>query len=340
MSIIERAIDKVDGIETLPDTDRKGSGETAEKTDNVIEASQNPSNRENLQVVEESGSEKQKLPTDGLEKEKTRPETDGASPNPGWGASEAQTQKDGDNYIQIDLERLSAAGFLTPDTVANGISEEYQQIKRKLLDNTIPGKAPNQNNPNLIMVTSSVPSEGKTFTSVNLAMSLAAEIDHTVLAIDTDIAKRDLTRAFNATGRPGIFDVLVDPELSLADVMLRTNIPNFVVIPAGLTTDSSTELLASTRMREICQEIAVRYNDRIVIFDTPPVLATSAALALGPQMGQVALVVEAGKTKQETLSEALGLLERVQITGLVLNKSKHQRRSAYDYYGYYYQAGN
>ena len=197
---------------------------------------------------------------------------------------------------------------------------------------------PSLNKANLIMVTSSVPSEGKTFSSVNLSMSIAAEIDHTVLAIDTDIAKRDLTRTFNALGRPGIFDVLSDDSLNLSDVMLRTNIPNFVLIPAGLNSDGSTELLASVRMREICEELANRYSDRVVVFDTPPVLATSAALALAPRMGQVCLVVEAGKTKQETLDEALGLIDRSRITGLILNKSKQQRRSSYDYYGYYYQA--
>ncbi|MEM7469358.1 MAG: hypothetical protein AAF387_21085, partial [Pseudomonadota bacterium] len=99
-----------------------------------------------------------------------------------------------------------------------------------------------------------------------------------------------------------------------------------------------TELLASARMRDICTELANRYKDRVVLFDTPPVLATSAALALAPKMGQLVLVVEAGKTKQETLHEAIGLIGESQITGLVLNKSKQQRRSAYDYYGYYYQA--
>ncbi len=200
------------------------------------------------------------------------------------------------------------------------------------------GMAPNTNSPNLILVTSSVPSEGKTFTSVNLSMSIAAEIDHTVLATDTDIAKRDLTRAFNALGRPGIYDVLSDDSMDLADVMLRTNIPNFVLVPAGLNSEGSSELLASVRMQQICDELANRYSDRVAIFDTPPVLATSAALALAPKVGQVLLVVEAGKTKQETLSEALALIGESKITGLVLNKSKQMRRSAYDYYGYYYQA--
>lgn len=332
MSIIERAVDKANGVETKP-VEPPQTSATVAPAGNVIEAAQEKAagNNSTLKSVE----------TQAEPAAATVPHENDASNLDGGESAPTgldKNRQDGNNFVQIDLERLQAAGFLTPDVGVNALSEEYQQIKRRVLGNMVQGMAPNANNPNLIMVTSSVPSEGKTFTSVNLSMSLAAEIDHTVLAIDTDIAKRDLTRAFGALGRPGIFDVLSDPNMELSEVMLRTNIPNFVLIPAGLSEGASTELLASARMRELCIELGQRYHDRIVIFDTPPVLATSAGLALGPQMGQVLLVVEAAKTKQETLREALGLLENVQITGLVLNKSKQQRRSAYEYYGYYYQA--
>ena len=340
MSIIERAIDKASGVKSAPSSEPVEKKAADEARDNLVEAfrpepkasqTEQPSTADDRA---ESEVAPEAAPSSAASTDKstnTNVETLKADAD---AASEAANK----NYVHIDLERLAAASFLTPDAGVSSISEEYQQIKRRLLGNMVPGMAPNANSPNLIMVTSSVPSEGKTFTSVNLSMSIAAEIDHTVLAIDTDIAKRDLTRTFNALGQPGIFDVLSDDSMDLSDVILRTNIPNFVLIPAGLNSDGSTELLASARMNEICQELATRYHDRVVIFDTPPVLATSAALALTPKMGQVVLVVEAGKTKQETLSEALGLIGESRITGLVLNKSKQQRRSAYDYYGYYYQA--
>ena len=344
MSIIERAIDKAAGVTPAEPEQSAKSVADVEKQNVLIEAFRPEMDAKNR--AQESAGVSSAQSATVASAQQASPVSDSAARSEAIEASDTQQPRvaslepadpNDKNFTHIDLERLAAASFLTPDVGVNGQSEEYQQIKRRLLGNMLPGKGPNANSSNLIMVTSSVPSEGKTFTSVNLSMSIAAEIDHTVLAIDTDIAKRDLTRAFNAVGKPGIFDVLSDDSLSLSDVMLRTNIPNFVLIPAGLNGEGSTELLASVRMHEICQELGSRYRDRVVIFDTPPVLATSAALALAPKMGQVVLVVEAGKTKQETLSDALGLLDASLITGLILNKSKQQRRSAYDYYGYYYQ---
>lgn len=340
MSIIERAIDKASGVTT----DEAASEETKATEDSpaksvLVEAFRPEPTEENVDRVQQTAAVAQ-IDTKAQESQPVANDTDANAATAAEANNNAAVDVDSNdkNYVHIDLERLAAASFLTPDAGISSISEEYQQIKRRLLGNMVQGMAPNANSANLIMVTSSVPSEGKTFSSVNLSMSIAAEIDHTVLAIDTDIAKRDLTRTFNALGRPGIFDVLSDDSLELADVMLRTNIPNFVLIPAGLNSEGSTELLASVQMHKICQELASRYHDRVVIFDTPPVLATSAALALAPKMGQVCLVVEAGKTKQETLDEALSQIDRSRITGLILNKSKQQRRSSYDYYGYYYQA--
>jgi exopolysaccharide/PEP-CTERM locus tyrosine autokinase len=237
--------------------------------------------------------------------------------------------------VYIDLDRLAAAGFLQLDGGNTRLDEDYQQVKRRLLGNTVPGMAPSNAPANLIMVTSSVPGEGKTFTSVNMALSLTKEVDHTILAIDTDIVKRDLSKAFGCVDQLGLYDVLSNPALEISDVMLRTNIPNLVVIPAGQDQSARTELLASVRMKAITEELATRYSDRLVLFDTSPILATSTALALAPQVGQFVLVVEANKTKHETLSAALDLLDDTPITGLILNKVKQSTRKSYDYYGYY-----
>jgi exopolysaccharide/PEP-CTERM locus tyrosine autokinase len=203
----------------------------------------------------------------------------------------------------------------------------------------VPGILQQERPPNLILITSSVPGEGKTFTSTNLAISIAMEVDHTVLAIDTDIMKRDLSKVFGVVDRPGLFDLLADHthSLRLEDLLIRTSIPNLVILPAGHRREGSTELLASLRMMELTDEIATRYHDRVVLFDSPPVLATTTASALAPQVGQVILVAEAGKTKHETVREALQRLDRVRITGVILNKSKQPAGSGYDYYGSYYQ---
>ena len=244
---------------------------------------------------------------------------------------------DNKNYVNIDFARLAAAGFLTPDQPMTRQSEEYQHIKRRVLGNMVPG-ALNTNRPsNLILITSSVPSEGKTFTSVNLAISIAMEVDHTILVVDTDIMKRDLSRTLGVVDRKGLFDLLASPHLKLEDLLVRTNMRNLVILPVGTRRDGSTELLASMRMRELADEIALRYRDRVVLFDSPPVLATTTASALAPLVGQVILVAEAGSTKHETIGEALQRLDRVTITGVIMNKAKQVAASSYDYYGSYYR---
>lgn len=240
------------------------------------------------------------------------------------------------NFVNIDFARLAAGGFLTPDQPMTRQSEEYQHIKRRVLGNMTSGAFNSSRPSNLILITSSVPGEGKTFTSVNLAISLAMEVDHTILVIDTDIMKRDLSRALGVVDRKGLFDLLASPNLRLEDLLVRTNLRNLVVLPVGTKREGSTELLASMRMRELADEISRRYKDRVVLFDSPPVLATTTASALAPLVGQVVLVAEAGSTKHETIREALQRLDRVTITGVILNKAKQTAAASYDYYGSYY----
>jgi protein-tyrosine kinase len=240
-----------------------------------------------------------------------------------------------DNFVLLQEDALSASGFLTPNGGRTRQQEEYQQIKRRLLANMVPEMMQGPNPPNLIMVTSSVPGEGKTFTSSNLAISIAMEMDHTVLAVDTDIIKSDMSGTFGLRNRKGLFDLLGDPSLRVEDLLVRTSIPNLVVLPAGTHGQSSTEYLASSYMKELIAEMANRYSDRVILFDSPPLLATTTAAALARHVGQLLVVVESGKTKQETLSEALKQLEGIPVTGLVLNKSKQTAGPGYGYYGYY-----
>ncbi len=317
MSIIERAINKLSGDDSPVEAD-------AEPSKPVAPTAPDPS------------------PSAGAEAPALAPTAADAAPTPVVAPKPVAAPStpfipppDPKKTIYIDLDRLAAAGFLQLDGGNTRLDEDYQQIKRRLLGNTVPGMAPSNAPPNLIMVTSSVPGEGKTFTSVNMALSLTKEVDHTILAIDTDIVKRDLSKAFNCVDHLGLYDVLSNPALEISDVMLRTNIPNLVVIPAGQDQTARTELLASTRMKAITEQLATRYGDRLVLFDTSPILATSTALALAPQVGQFVLVVEANKTKHETLSAALDLLDDTPITGLILNKVKQSTRKSYDYYGYY-----
>jgi protein-tyrosine kinase len=236
--------------------------------------------------------------------------------------------------IVLNFEKLKQIGMVTPDAERSQISEEYRHIKRPLLMNAFGEGAIHATNSNLIMVTSARPSEGKTFTTINLALSIALERDLTVLLVDADVAKPSIARVLNYPGTAGLVDYLADHDRPLSDLILQTSLPKLRILPSGRRHAHSTELLASESMLQLVKELAQRYPDRVVLFDSPPLLATSEAAVLGSLMGQVVMVVEAGKTKREELNEALALLNPNQYVGLVLNKSSKPFGADYYYGGY------
>jgi len=214
-------------------------------------------------------------------------------------------------------------------------ADEYRRIKRPLLSNAFGKNAALMKKGNLILVTGSIPGEGKSFTAVNLALSMAYEQDRTVLLVDCDVMRYGTSRAMGITDKPGLVDVLENDELSVGDVILRTDIPELSVISSGKQHEYVTELLASQRMSNLVLEMGERYDDRVVIFDGPPLLPTPQAQVLTALVGQVVFVIEAGKTPQSAVQEALKMIPEEQATGLVMNKSEGlSSRSSY-YYGYY-----
>jgi len=134
----------------------------------------------------------------------------------------------------------------------------------------------------------------------------------------------------------GLVDVLEDDDLTIGDVILQTDIPNFRVVSAGKQNEYITELLASQRMSDLVNEMASRYPDRIIIFDGPPLLPTPQTQILAKLVGQVVFVIESGKTPQSLVEEALAMIPKEQATGLVVNKKVglSGNRTGY-YYGYY-----
>ncbi|MEZ0122769.1 MAG: XrtA-associated tyrosine autokinase [Candidatus Reddybacter sp.] len=242
--------------------------------------------------------------------------------------------------IEISFEDLAERGMVTPDSPRSPIAEEYRAIKRPLITN-IEGKgAVNIRHPNLIMVTSALQGEGKTFSAVNLAMSIAMEQDKTVLLVDADISKASAARLLGVPdSSPGLIDVLEEEHLHIGDVILSTNIPNLRIVPAGRVHERSTELLASQSMYRVAEELAQRYADRVVIFDSPPLLLTNEAQVVASLVGQVVFVIAAEQTSQRAVTEALGMLDDEAVVGMILNKAKHAFTSKYGY-GYGYGYGN
>ena len=247
------------------------------------------------------------------------------------------------NRITLDLEGLAAGGIVDADSDRRDqLAEEFRIIKQPILAHAKGRAASRVEHPNLVMVTSSLAGEGKTFTAINLALSIAMEKDHTVLLVDADVAKPEVTRRLNIEAEAGLTDVLLDESLDLGEVLIKTHLPHLSVLPAGRRHAQATELLASDAMKRLADEMAMRYPDRIIIFDSPPLLPTTEARVLAGLMGQVLLVVEQGKTQQPVVLEALEMLESQEIVGLVLNKVHKSVGGGYGYgrgYGYGYGHG-
>jgi exopolysaccharide/PEP-CTERM locus tyrosine autokinase len=237
--------------------------------------------------------------------------------------------------VVLDLSRLAAAGVVTPDAPRSQTADEFRVIKRPLIANA-QGKSPTRiERANMIMVTSAVPGEGKTFTATNLAMSIAMEVDTRVLLVDADVANPSLPEALGFKESKGLMDVLTDPTVELADVLLRTNVDRLALLPAGRSHRRATEHLASDAMERLIDDLATRYPDRIVVFDAPPLLATTEARALATHMGQIVVVVEANRTTHGALKQALTLLEDCPVVMTMLNKAAGSHVGTY--YGYYGQ---
>jgi exopolysaccharide/PEP-CTERM locus tyrosine autokinase len=226
----------------------------------------------------------------------------------------------GGGYVEINMALLERMGMVTKGMGRTPVAEEFRMIKRPLLQGAF-NSDPSRHS-NLIMVTSSLPGEGKTFCSINLAMSIAMEMDHTVLLVDADVARPSVLRTLGLEARPGLMDVLLDDKLELSDVMLRTNVDTLRILPAGRLHSNATELLASQSMTNLLDQIAQRYPDRIVIFDSPPLLLTSESKALASNMGQIVLVVEAETTTQHALKDAIRRIGATSNVSLIYNKTK------------------
>jgi receptor protein-tyrosine kinase len=234
--------------------------------------------------------------------------------------------------VDVDLAHLATLGFLQPGDPDSLIANEFRKIKRPLIQACQGKLATPIANANRIMVTSSVPGEGKSYVALNLALSIAMERDSTVLLIDADTTRRSLSRLLRLASRPGLLDLLSPDKMAVPDVLLRTGLQRLTLLPAGEARRHSTELLASTAMEALIEELASRYKDRILILDTPPLLGAPEPAALALHMGQIIVVVEAEKTTHKVLTQALTMVQSCPYVATVLNKASASGA------GYYYYA--
>ena len=239
--------------------------------------------------------------------------------------------------IHWDFNRLEQHGYVTPGSKHVGVAEEFRGIKRPLVKNAFGGGAVPIPNANMIMMTSSLPGEGKTFMTLNLALSMVVEKDTTLLLVDGDLANPTMSRLLGVDDQPGLTDLLNGEVNDIGDILMQTDIPELRFIPAGRSSVYSTELLASERMKAVMHELSERYKDRVILFDSSPLLITSQSIVLSHLVGQIVVVVEAGKTPKNLVKDAVDLLGEDDVVSLVLNKHRRSSFGGY-YYGAYYGA--
>ncbi len=239
-------------------------------------------------------------------------------------------------HVKIDLDRMQLQGMVTPTSERSLIAEEFRLVKRPLLLKAFDTESDTDKSNKLVMVASSRSGEGKTFCAISLAMSIASERDLTVLLIDADVVKPDIPKSLGFKADLGLVDLIQDEKLELSDVMLRTQLDNLSILPAGKPHHLATELLASDRMGRIVKDIVERYPDRIIVLDSPPVLLSSIAGVLALHVGQILYIVEADKTTETALDNALPLVSSCKNINLLLNKSHAIGESdRFGYYSYY-----
>ena len=237
--------------------------------------------------------------------------------------------------VVIDPNVLRAAGMLPPVHQEHEIAQQYRRIKRPLINNALGRGVPQLASGNIIMITSAVPGEGKTFMSLNLALSMRLEEDVTVLLVDGDVVNPRLTQILGLESRPGLLDVVRDPQISVESLILPTELPGLSFLPAGRQEANATELVASARMHQVVSRLGSDSAARLVLFDSAPLLVTTESQALAHFAGQVVLVVRADQTPQHVVFDALETLADDKPAFLVLNQTTRHSHA-----GYYYEYGS
>ena len=238
----------------------------------------------------------------------------------------------------IDRKLLRDQGMIVPEGSVTGLLEEFRIVKRQVLLEAAQLRELDSDDPKAqrVLVCSPLPGEGKTYCSVNLALSMAAEKEAEVVLVDADFAKPSVLSTLGLPGGPGLMDALVDPALDVAELVLGTDVPGLWVLPAGNATNSDSEYLNSARTAEVLGRLTQGAPHRMVIFDSPPALAASPAAELAKYVGQAVVVARADSTGQGALEDAISLLSGCANIQLLLNAANFSPsgRRFGSYYGY------
>jgi protein-tyrosine kinase len=231
----------------------------------------------------------------------------------------------------LDTIAMRAGGYLPEEGKDRHFADHFRRIKRPLVDRALSGDVA-AGDPRVIMITSALPGDGKTFTSINLALSMALERAISVLLVDCDVAKRHVSNIVGLKEEAGLLDALVDESLDIESLVVQTNLRGLSILPAGRRAEATAELLSSNRMRQIIANLFARNPRRLLLLDSPPLLITNEGRTLVKTAGQVVLVVRAGYTARHAVQDAVGLFDAQQAGGIILNQVAVS--GGEDYYGY------
>lgn len=239
--------------------------------------------------------------------------------------------------ITVDRVALRAAEYAPEEGCETRFANYYRHIKRPILERAFAAGQDAQWR--VVLLTSALSGDGKTFTSINLALSMARERDSSVLLIDGDVPKPNISRIMGIQDEPGLMDAAVNETLDPESLVLRTDIPGLEVLSAGTPVENASELLTSARTRDVILALCANNPRRIVLLDAPPLLLSSEARSLLALPGQVVVVVRAGRTPRGAVREAMELVDENKLTGLILNEGRGRVNDGY--YGYdYYGSGD
>ncbi len=240
--------------------------------------------------------------------------------------------------IEIDRRMLANRGYVVPEGPVTGLAEEFRLVKRQLLADLERQSGLPDEKRRSVLIASAQPREGKSFCALNLALSLAGEQELEVLLVDGDFAKPDLPALLDFEAGPGLVDALIDSRADVESFVLETDVPRLSILPAGQKVNNIPELLASERAREILSSLAANDRRRIILFDSPPVLAASPASLLAAAVGFTLVVVRADQTTEADLRETISLLSGCDHVGLLLNGAAFavsgRKYGFYDGYGH------
>jgi protein-tyrosine kinase len=233
--------------------------------------------------------------------------------------------------ITIDPKALRTVGYLPEEGLERRFADHYRQIKRPLIDKAFAGSADMR----LIVVSSALPGDGKTFTSLNLALSMARERDVSVLLVDADAPRARISEVLGLRGERGLLDALADESLDVESLIVQTDVRGLEILPAGKLVESAPELIASARMDHVTARLIARNARQLILFDSAPLLVSSEARSLLRVPGQVVLVVRANVTPRHAVQDAAAHIDKKKLQGLIINQATTSTGGSYYGYSHY-----